>query len=102
MAAYSAMLRGASKVYVVDRIASRLALAESIGAIPINYNTSGDAVKQILAYEPNGVRRSVEAVGLEARAADGSYQEDLVLSQVSSFLSSSSSSSSSFLSFSSC
>src|SRR5690606_1546319 len=37
MAAYSAMLRGASKVFVVDRIPERLQKAESIGAIPINF-----------------------------------------------------------------
>ena len=81
MAAYSAILRGASRVYVVDRIESRLRLAESIGAIPINYNTSGDAVQQIFAHEPNGVARAVDAVGFESRAANGSYEEDLVLRQ---------------------
>lgn len=81
MAAYSAVLRGASKVYSVDRIDRRLELAKSIGAIPINYNTSGDAVEQIMALEPNGVNRAVDAVGFEARAADGSYDQSLVLQQ---------------------
>ena len=82
MAAYSAVLRGASKVYIVDRIQSRLDLAESnIGAIPINYNTSGDAVEQIMALEPDGVNRAVDAVGFEARAANGSYDPSLVLQQ---------------------
>ena len=36
MAAYSATIKGASKVMVVDRHADRLSLAEKIGAIPIN------------------------------------------------------------------
>ena len=35
-AAYSAILKGASKVMIVDRLKDRLALAESIGAIPID------------------------------------------------------------------
>ena len=82
MAAYSAILRGASKVYSVDRIPERLQLAESIGAIPINFNNgSGSAQEQLQALEPRGVNRAVEAVGFEARAADGSYASDLVLQQ---------------------
>ncbi len=36
MAAYSALLKGASKVMVVDRQADRLKVAESIGCIPID------------------------------------------------------------------
>src|SRR6185312_1353795 len=36
MAAYSALLRGASKVMVVDRVPERLALADKIGAIPVD------------------------------------------------------------------
>ncbi|KAL4789418.1 hypothetical protein BDV19DRAFT_395063 [Aspergillus venezuelensis] len=49
LAAYSAMLRGASRVYSVDSVPSRLELAASIGAIPISFNTS-DPVQQILEY----------------------------------------------------
>ena len=47
MAAYSAHLRGASEVYVVDRVPERLAKAKSIGSIPIDFS-KGDAVDQIL------------------------------------------------------
>lgn len=47
MAAYSAVLRGASEVYVVDRVAERLAKAKDIGCTPIDFS-KGDAVKQIL------------------------------------------------------
>ena len=46
MAAYSATLRGASEVYVVDRVPERLAKAKEIGAIPIDFS-KGDAVQQI-------------------------------------------------------
>ncbi|UQC74793.1 alcohol dehydrogenase GroES-like domain-containing protein [Colletotrichum lupini] len=38
LAAYSAKLRGTSRVYVVDRIASRLGQAGSFGAIPIDFS----------------------------------------------------------------
>ncbi|KZL80618.1 alcohol dehydrogenase -like domain-containing protein, partial [Colletotrichum incanum] len=40
LSAYSAILRGASKVYVVDHVEERLELAASIGAIPINFAKS--------------------------------------------------------------
>ena len=46
MAAYSALLRGASKVFVVDRVPERLEKAEEIGAIPIDF-AEGDPVEQI-------------------------------------------------------
>lgn len=36
MAAYSALLRGASRVFVVDRVQERLQKAEEIGAVPID------------------------------------------------------------------
>ena len=36
MAAYSAIIKGAGKVMVVDRHPDRLKLAEEIGAIPID------------------------------------------------------------------
>ena len=80
MAALSATIRGASKVYVVDRIAQRLDLAASIGAIPINMNSS-DPAERILSFEPSGVARTIDAVGFEARSANGTLQEDLVLRQ---------------------
>lgn len=47
MAAYSAVLRGASEVYVVDRVAERLQKAKEINCIPIDFS-KGDAVQQIL------------------------------------------------------
>ncbi|KAK7712409.1 hypothetical protein SLS64_004793 [Diaporthe eres] len=80
MSAYSAMLRGASAVYVVDSVPSRLELARSIGAVPISFNTS-DPVDQILAYEPDGVARAVDAVGFEAVGADLMPSESIVLEQ---------------------
>ncbi len=66
MAAYSAVLRGASEVYVVDRVDERLAKAKEIGCIPINFE-KGDAVDQIVKMR-NGklVDRAVDAVGYQA------------------------------------
>lgn len=80
LAAYSAILRGASKVYSIDQVQSCLDLAASIGAIPINFRDS-DPVEQILALEPGGVRRSVEAVGYEAENATGQVDSTITLRQ---------------------
>lgn len=66
MAAYSAILRGASEVYVVDRVKERLDKVKSIGAIPINFDEV-DPVKTILDKTGGeGVDRGVDAVGYQA------------------------------------
>ncbi|KAH8706451.1 hypothetical protein BGZ61DRAFT_576072 [Ilyonectria robusta] len=78
LATHSAIIRGASKVYVVDYVPERLALAASIGAIPIDF-TASDPVEQILALEPDGVRRSIDAVGFEAVNATLDVQTDIVI-----------------------
>lgn len=78
MCAYSAILRGASKVYSIDYVPARLEKAASIGAIPINF-TKGDPVAQILASEPRGVRRSCDCVGFECLNDQLEPQEDIVL-----------------------
>ncbi|PVH71555.1 GroES-like protein [Cadophora sp. DSE1049] len=80
LAAYSAVLRGASRIYVVDHVPERLERAASIGAIPINFFDS-DPVAQILTLEPEGVTRSVDAVGFEAINANGEHQGDLIWQQ---------------------
>lgn len=82
LSAYSALLIGASDVYVVDFIKSRLQKAAEIGAVPIDF-TKGDPVKQILAMRaanPDlvksrlpgeermaGVNCGIDAVGYQAR-----------------------------------
>lgn len=48
MAAYSAILRGASEVYVVDRVPERLQKAKEIGCIPIDFSKE-DPVELIKA-----------------------------------------------------
>jgi threonine dehydrogenase-like Zn-dependent dehydrogenase len=66
MAAYSAVLQGASKVYVVDHVPERLALVKKLGAIPIDFS-KGDPVKQIKDHnDGKEVDRGVDAVGYQA------------------------------------
>ena len=81
LAAYSAIVRGASRVYSVDHVQDRLDLAESIGAVPVNFNQS-DPVDQILAREPDGVTRALDAVGFEAVNATGQREDGIVVANL--------------------
>ncbi|RKD94834.1 glutathione-independent formaldehyde dehydrogenase [Halopiger aswanensis] len=66
MAAYSAKLQGASEIYVVDRVPSRLELAEDhCDAHAINFEDS-DPVEQIKDAHGGGVDNGVDAVGYQA------------------------------------
>ncbi|RAL03517.1 glutathione-independent formaldehyde dehydrogenase [Aspergillus ibericus CBS 121593] len=78
LCAYSALLRGASKVYSVDYVPARLEKAASIGAIPIDF-TKEDPVTQIMAREPRGVRCSCDCVGLDCLNDKLEPQENIVL-----------------------
>jgi threonine dehydrogenase-like Zn-dependent dehydrogenase len=73
MAAYSAVLRGASRVFVVDRVPERLKAAEKIGCIPVDF-TKSDAVDQIIKLNDGMVDRSVDAVGYQAVDNSGSSE----------------------------
>jgi threonine dehydrogenase-like Zn-dependent dehydrogenase len=64
MALHAAKIRGVSRVYSVDYVPERLALAKQHGATPINFRDA-NPVEQIMALEPNGVTRSIDAVGYE-------------------------------------
>ncbi len=79
MAAHSALIRGATEVFVVDKVADRLALAEKIGAIPIDFS-AGDPAEQILELTGGlGCDRGVEAVGFQAHDAGGEEHPELTL-----------------------
>jgi len=68
MAAYSALLRGAGDVYVVDRVPERLQKIKDIGAIPIDFS-KGDPEKQIRDMRHgDGVDKGIDAVGYQAVA----------------------------------
>jgi len=82
MAAYSALLRGAARVFVVDKVPDRLRLAEQIGAEPIDF-TRCDPAEQIKdALGDTGVDRGVDAVGYQATAKEGEEQPAIVLNQL--------------------
>ena len=79
MAAHSAMLRGASQVFVVDKERDRLALAEKFGATAVDFS-AGDPVEQLMdATDGRGVDRGVEAVGYQAHDPSGEEHPELVL-----------------------
>lgn len=70
MAAYSAVLRGASKVFVIDSVPERLSAARKIGCEPVDFSKV-DAVEEIIKLNGGMVDRSVDAVGYQASAKDG-------------------------------
>jgi len=88
LAAHSALLKGASEVYVVDHIPARLNRAGEIGATPVDFS-AGDPVEQIRDLrrarglplgeeEMSGVQSAIDAVGFQARdRADPSRENPL-------------------------
>jgi len=82
MAAYSATLRGASKVLIVDRHPDRLKLAESIGAIAID-DSKGSPVDQILEHtDGEGADRGCECVGYQAHDAEGDEHPNMTMNNL--------------------
>ena len=79
MAAYSALLRGASVVFVVDRVPERLQKAEEIGAVPINF-TEGNPAEQIMdQLGGEGADKGVDAVGYQAVTHTGDKEEPAIV-----------------------
>jgi len=82
MAAYSALLRGARKVFVVDRVLERLDKAREIGAVPINF-AEGDPVQQIKDQtDGEGADKGIDAVGYQAQGHGGGEQPATVLNSL--------------------
>lgn len=82
MAALSASLKGAARIFVVDRQADRLRLAESIGAIAVD-DAKVDPVQTVLdATLGLGADCGIEAVGYQAHDGDGKEQPNLVLNRL--------------------
>ena len=77
LCAYSALLRGATKVYSVDYVPARLKKAASIGAVPIDF-TKRDPVTQTMTHESRGVRCSCDCVGLDCLNDQLELQENVV------------------------
>jgi glutathione-independent formaldehyde dehydrogenase len=82
MAAHSAALRGAAQVFVVDKAADRLALAERYGATAVNF-ADADPVEVITdATDGAGVDCGIEAVGYQAHDASGHEHPEMVLDKL--------------------
>lgn len=82
MAAYSAVLRGASNIFVVDQVKERLDQAAKIGCMPINFR-DGDPVEQIIKKNGGMVDRAVDAVGYQATGSEGEKEQpNIVLDQL--------------------
>ncbi|MCW2802900.1 MAG: glutathione-independent formaldehyde dehydrogenase [Propionibacteriaceae bacterium] len=82
MAAYSATLKSAGRVMVVDRHPDRLKLAESIGAIPIDYSQA-DPVQQVLDLTMGlGADAGCECVGYQAHDPSGEEHGEMTLNNL--------------------
>jgi glutathione-independent formaldehyde dehydrogenase len=82
MAAYSATLRGASKIMVVDRHPDRLRLAESIGASAID-DSREDAVERVLSMtNGQGADKGCECVGYQAHDPEGHEDPNATMNKV--------------------
>jgi len=82
MAAYSCVLRSASKILIVDRHPDRLALAEKIGAIAIDDSTVSP-VDQVLALtEGKGADKGLECVGYQAHDPSGHEHPNMTMNNL--------------------
>ncbi|MFP4004810.1 MAG: glutathione-independent formaldehyde dehydrogenase [Alphaproteobacteria bacterium] len=66
MAAHSAEIQGASKIIVVDEHPDRLRLAESYGAVPINFRDEDPVARVMELTYGKGADRGCECVGYQA------------------------------------
>jgi glutathione-independent formaldehyde dehydrogenase len=71
MAAYSATIKGACKVMVVDRHPDRLRLAESIGAVAIDDSKESPVDRVLEETDGLGAHRGCECVGYQAHDPQG-------------------------------
>jgi threonine dehydrogenase-like Zn-dependent dehydrogenase len=82
MAAYSATLKGASQIMVVDRHPDRLRLVKSIGAIAID-DSKGSPVDQVLALtDGRGADKGCECVGYQAHDPSGHEHPNMAMNNL--------------------
>jgi threonine dehydrogenase-like Zn-dependent dehydrogenase len=77
MAAYSAMLRGAAKVMLVDHHPDRLRLAERIGVIPVDEKRSSPVDQVISLTRGQGADKGCECVGYQAHDPEETERPEL-------------------------
>ncbi len=70
----SALMLGAKRVIAIDRVPERLAMAEALGAEPINFEDEEDTIPERLKEMTggHGADKCIDAVGAEAHAT-GSF-----------------------------
>jgi glutathione-independent formaldehyde dehydrogenase len=82
MAAYSASLKGASKIMVIDRHPDRLKLAEKIGAMAID-DTDNSVVDQVLEQTGGeGADKGCECVGYQCHDHKGHEVPNLTMNDL--------------------
>jgi threonine dehydrogenase-like Zn-dependent dehydrogenase len=82
MAAYSATLKSASKVMVVDRHPDRLALAGQIGAMPIDDSKAHPVDRVMEETDGLGADRGCECVGYQAHDPQGHEHPNATLNNL--------------------
>lgn len=78
MAALSAKIRGASKIVVVDKVKSRLKLAEDLGAIAVDFSAT-DPIEAVKDATDGGADKGIDAVGYQAQAGEGKDETPAVV-----------------------
>ena len=82
MAAYSAQLKGASQIMIVDRHPDRLAMAEKIGVIPID-DSKDSPVEQVLdRTNGEGADKGCECVGYQAHEPKGHEHPNMTMNNL--------------------
>ncbi|WP_116811126.1 glutathione-independent formaldehyde dehydrogenase [Steroidobacter cummioxidans] len=82
MAAYSAVLKGASRIMVVDRHPDRLRLAEQMGAIAID-DSKASPVDQVLELtDGEGADKGCECVGYQAHDVQGHEHPNMTMNNL--------------------
>ncbi len=82
MAALSAKLQGASKIIVVDKYPDRLALANEIGAITIDFDKDSPVERILDLTDGAGADRGCECVGYQAHDSDGDEQPNITMNNL--------------------
>jgi threonine dehydrogenase-like Zn-dependent dehydrogenase len=82
MAAYSATIKGACKVMVVDRHPDRLRLAESIGAVAIDDSKESPVDRVLEETNGLGAHRGCECVGYQAHDPQGHEHPNATLNNL--------------------
>jgi glutathione-independent formaldehyde dehydrogenase len=82
MAAYSAVVKGAAQVMIVDRHPDRLSLAESIGAIAINDAEENPVERVLELTRGRGADRGCECVGWQAHDPQGHEHPNMTLNKL--------------------